>query len=91
MAAKHSVAEVFLIGQDARLIAAVLQAHDIPHRFCEGLEAAVQAAAGQARSGDVVLLSPACASMDMFKSYHHRGLCFVAAVTEMALDRGELA
>ena len=91
MAAKHSVAEVFLIGQDARLIATVLQAHDIPHRFCEGLEAAVQAAAGQARSGDVVLLSPACASMDMFKSYHHRGLCFVAAVTEMALDRGELA
>ena len=91
VAAKQNVAEVFLIGKDAALIAAVLQAHDVPHRLCDGLESAVQAAAEQARSGDVVLLSPACASMDMFKSYHHRGMCFVAAVTEMALDRGELA
>ncbi|MBH0310087.1 UDP-N-acetylmuramoyl-L-alanine--D-glutamate ligase [Alcaligenes faecalis] len=91
VAAASNVAEVFLIGQDAKLIASVLDAHDVRHRFCEGLEAAVQAAAEQARSGDVVLLSPACASMDMFKSYHHRGMCFVAAVTEMALDRGEPA
>uniref|UniRef100_A0A914YNB9 Mur ligase C-terminal domain-containing protein n=1 Tax=Panagrolaimus superbus TaxID=310955 RepID=A0A914YNB9_9BILA len=45
-----------LIGQDAKLIASVLDAHDVRYRFCEGLEAAVQAAAEQAHSGDVVLL-----------------------------------
>ena len=59
VAAASNVAEVFLIGQDAKLIASVLDAHDVRYRFCEGLEAAVQAAAEQARSGDVVLLSPA--------------------------------
>ena len=90
-AARKSVAEVFLIGRDAGQLAQALQAEEVAHRFCDGLDAAVRQAAEQARSGDVVLLSPACASMDMFKSYHHRGLCFVAAVTELALDRGEAA
>src|SRR5690606_33264482 len=90
-AARKSVAEVFLIGRDAGQLAQALQAEEVAHRFCDGLDAAVRQAAEQARSGDVVLLSPACASMDMFKSYHHRGLCFVAAVTELAVDRGEAA
>ncbi|WP_341667525.1 UDP-N-acetylmuramoyl-L-alanine--D-glutamate ligase [Alcaligenes sp. SDU_A2] len=90
-AARGGVAEAFLIGRDAQQLALALQAQDVPHRFCDGLDAAVRQAAEQARPGDVVLLSPACASMDMFKSYHHRGLCFVAAVTELALDKGEAA
>ena len=91
LAARKGVAEAFLIGQDAAQVAQALQVQGVAHRFCDGLDAAVRQAAEQARSGDVVLLSPACASMDMFKSYHHRGLCFVAAVTELALDKGEAA
>lgn len=91
LAARKGVAEAFLIGQDAAQVAQALQAQGVAHRFCDGLDTAVRQAAEQARSGDVVLLSPACASMDMFKSYHHRGLCFVAAVTELALDKGEAA
>jgi len=44
------------------------------------LEAAVQQAAAQAKAGDTVLLSPACASLDMFSSYQERGHCFQEAV-----------
>jgi UDP-N-acetylmuramoylalanine--D-glutamate ligase len=45
---------------------------------------AVRAAATAARPGDTVLLSPACASLDMFRDYAHRGAVFVAAVQELA-------
>lgn len=52
------------------------------------LEAAVRLAAEQAQAGDVVLLSPACASLDMFRNYVHRAQVFRAAVEELALSRG---
>ncbi|MCZ7010082.1 hypothetical protein OH413_25940, partial [Salmonella enterica] len=52
------------------------------------LEAAVRLAAAQAQPGDVVLLSPACASLDMFRNYVHRAQVFRAAVEELALSRG---
>jgi UDP-N-acetylmuramoylalanine--D-glutamate ligase len=47
---------------------------------CASLEEAVQRAAAIARSGEAVLLSPACASFDMFRDYKHRGDVFAAAV-----------
>jgi UDP-N-acetylmuramoylalanine--D-glutamate ligase len=44
----------------------------------------------QAQPGDAVLLSPACASLDMFRNYGHRAEAFVAAVQALAADRGEM-
>ena len=48
------------------------------------MEEAVELAHGQAQPGDVVLLSPACASFDMFRNYPHRGEVFAACVRKMA-------
>jgi UDP-N-acetylmuramoylalanine--D-glutamate ligase len=47
------------------------------------MPAAVELAAAQAQSGDVVLMSPACASLDMFRNYAHRAEVFVAAVKNL--------
>jgi UDP-N-acetylmuramoylalanine--D-glutamate ligase len=71
-------AGVYLIGQDAPLIAAALGGlqDPIPTRDSEGLERAVSQARGAARPGDVVLLSPACASFDQFTDFEHRGQRF---------------
>ena len=51
---------------------------------CATLPQAVRAAARAARPGDTVLLSPACASLDMFRDYAHRGAVFAQAVQELA-------
>jgi UDP-N-acetylmuramoylalanine--D-glutamate ligase len=53
-------------------------------RRCATLDEAVQMAAGTARAGEAVLLSPACASFDMFRDYKHRGDVFAAAVRTLA-------
>jgi UDP-N-acetylmuramoylalanine--D-glutamate ligase len=71
---------VLLIGRDAPLIAAALAASGVPLERCTTLEQAVMRAAALARAGDAVLLSPACASFDMFRDYRHRGETFAAAV-----------
>jgi UDP-N-acetylmuramoylalanine--D-glutamate ligase len=63
--------QVLLIGRDAGLIG-----KSIPGLHCSSLEEAVQRAAQLARPGDAVLLSPACASFDMFRDYRHRGEAF---------------
>jgi UDP-N-acetylmuramoylalanine--D-glutamate ligase len=74
---------VLLIGRDAALIEAAL-GEQVPTERCATLEDAVIAAAGIARPGDTVLLSPACASQDMFRDYADRGEVFTDAVRRLA-------
>ena len=64
---------VYLIGEDAAEIAAALDGVQAPVRECGDLEHAVSAARATAQPGDVVLLSPACASFDQFADYEARG------------------
>jgi UDP-N-acetylmuramoylalanine--D-glutamate ligase len=72
---------VLLIGRDAPRIEKALDG--LPTERCASLEEAVEQAAACARPGDAVLLSPACASFDMFRDYRHRGECFAAAVRRL--------
>lgn len=74
---------VVLIGRDAPLIEQTL-ADTVPILHAATMQDAVQRAAALAVPGDCVLLSPACASFDMFESYEHRGRVFAAAVRELA-------
>jgi UDP-N-acetylmuramoylalanine--D-glutamate ligase len=64
---------VYLIGEDAPQIAVALEGVSAPAHECGELERAVSAARAAARPGDVVLLSPACASFDQFADYEARG------------------
>ncbi len=80
--------KVLLIGQDAAQIASALGNTGVPVEFCATLEAAVAAAADSAGPGDAVLLSPACASMDMFRDYKHRGHVFADAVRALEAKHG---
>lgn len=90
-AVKAHARAVLLIGQDAGILAQALDATGVAVEQVRTLADAVARSMELAREGDAVLLSPACASMDMFKNYAERGDCFMAAVHEMALDRGEVA
>jgi UDP-N-acetylmuramoylalanine--D-glutamate ligase len=74
---------VVLIGRDARKISAALQGCEVPVYFAESMEEAIQKSFLLAQVGDVVLLSPACASFDMFRNYVHRAEVFVAAVKDI--------
>ncbi|PJD95845.1 MAG: UDP-N-acetylmuramoyl-L-alanine--D-glutamate ligase [Legionella sp.] len=81
---RQSVADyvrtVVLIGEDAMKIEqALCDVVSLSH--AASLEEAVMIAYQEAKAGDVVLLSPACASLDMFNDYNHRGEVFAAAVT----------
>ncbi|ATJ85333.1 UDP-N-acetylmuramoyl-L-alanine--D-glutamate ligase [Ralstonia solanacearum] len=79
---------VVLIGRDAPQIRAALADSGVELVEAPTLEAAVQAAAARAQPGDAVLLSPACASFDMFRNYEHRAQVFHEAVAALAADRG---
>ncbi len=81
---------VLLIGKDASAIRAAIETTGVELVDCATLEAAVQRAAELAQTGDAILLSPACASLDMFRNYAHRAQVFVDAVREIALARGEV-
>jgi UDP-N-acetylmuramoylalanine--D-glutamate ligase len=86
----HYVRAVLLIGRDAPAIRSTLAETGIELIDCATLEEAVQRAANLAQAGDAVLLSPACASLDMFRNYAHRAQVFIDAVREIALSRGEV-
>jgi UDP-N-acetylmuramoylalanine--D-glutamate ligase len=75
---------VVLIGRDAPVIREALQGTDVPLHEVADMHAAVAQAAAIARSGDAVLMSPACASFDMFDNYGHRAEVFVQAVAGLA-------
>lgn len=74
---------VVLIGRDAEQIAEALDGSDVPLLVAEDMADAVRLAADEAQVGDAVLLSPACASFDMFRNYIHRAEVYVEAVRGM--------
>jgi UDP-N-acetylmuramoylalanine--D-glutamate ligase len=80
---RGKVREAVLIGRDARLLGAALDGSCGVH-YAGSMEDAVAVAARLARPGDAVLLSPACASFDMFRDYAHRGEVFAAAARRLA-------
>jgi len=71
---------VVLIGRDGPQIGRVLQGAGVPLLSAETMEEAVNLCHRHAQAGDAVLLSPACASWDMFRNYAHRAEVFIAAV-----------
>lgn len=81
---------VLLIGKAAPEIRTTIQLIGTDLHDFSTLEEAVQAAADMAKEGDVVLLSPACASMDMFRNYAHRAQVFIDAVREIGMARGDV-
>ncbi|MBA5688421.1 UDP-N-acetylmuramoyl-L-alanine--D-glutamate ligase [Rugamonas apoptosis] len=87
------VRAVLLIGRDAPAIRAALDEtaalSGLALEDCADLPQAVKRACALAQAGDAVLLSPACASLDMFKNYAHRAQVFIDAVRDIALDAGQ--
>ena len=79
---------VVLIGRDADLINQASADTGVRMQLAASMEEAVNLASQLAHAGDAVLLSPACASFDMFKDYKHRAEVFVAAVNKLAEDAG---
>ena len=82
------VRAVVLIGRDAPLLRAALRDTGVPLLDATDMPDAVAQAQARAHSGDAVLLSPACASLDMFKNYGERAEVFRAAVRDLALAAG---
>ncbi|NHZ80997.1 UDP-N-acetylmuramoyl-L-alanine--D-glutamate ligase [Massilia sp. CCM 8695] len=83
------VRAVLLIGRAAPLLRAAIEPSGVELIDCATLPEAVRRASALAQAGDCVLLSPACASFDMFTGYGHRAQVFVDAVRELALEKGQ--
>jgi UDP-N-acetylmuramoylalanine--D-glutamate ligase len=79
-----------LIGRDGPQIRAVLESTGVPLVDAGSMEEAVKLATQRAHAGDAVLMSPACASFDMFRNYPHRAEVFRAAVQAVAEEAGAL-
>ncbi len=79
---------VVLIGRDAPVIEAALQESGVPLVHADTMSQAVALANAKAHAGDAVLMSPACASFDMFDNYEHRARAFCEAVNEIASAAG---
>ncbi|MDE2598315.1 MAG: UDP-N-acetylmuramoyl-L-alanine--D-glutamate ligase [Rhodocyclaceae bacterium] len=82
-AVTSSARAVVLIGRDAGVLEAALEGCGVALHTAVDLPSAVRLSAGLAEPGDAVLLSPACASLDMFRNYAHRAEVFIAAVREL--------
>jgi UDP-N-acetylmuramoylalanine--D-glutamate ligase len=87
-AVKAHARAVVLIGRDAPAIAAALVDANVALANATSMQEAVEASYSLAHSGDAVLLSPACASFDMFRNYAHRGDVFAEAAREIADREG---
>jgi UDP-N-acetylmuramoylalanine--D-glutamate ligase len=82
-ALKAKARAVVLLGKDAPLMEQVFEGK-LALKHVTDMDAAVEAASGFAQPGDMVLLSPACSSLDMFDNFEHRGRVFAAAVRRLA-------
>lgn len=85
---RRHVRAVATIGRDADVLEAALRHTGVELQRHATLESATRWAFAQARATDAVLLSPACASLDMFRNYAHRAEVFVAAVRALAAETG---
>lgn len=88
---KRFAKAVMLIGRDGPAIREAIASTGIAITDCWTLEQAVERAAAMAKEGDIVLLSPACASFDMFTNYAHRADVFIQAVRDVGFSRGEVS
>jgi UDP-N-acetylmuramoylalanine--D-glutamate ligase len=86
---KNVVKRVILIGEDADKLKSVLN-DSVEIEMVDSMQSALFSSHQAAESGDTVLLSPACASFDMFDGFEHRGHCFIEAVDAMASARGSV-
>jgi UDP-N-acetylmuramoylalanine--D-glutamate ligase len=82
-AVKAKARAVVLIGRDAPRIATALEATGVNVQRAAMMQDAVKLAYSLAKPGDAVLLSPACASLDMFRNYGHRGEMFAQAARDI--------
>jgi UDP-N-acetylmuramoylalanine--D-glutamate ligase len=80
---------VVLIGRDGPLLAEALKAYDLSMHSATDMQHAVETAVQLAHTGDAVLLSPACASVDMYVNYIARAQAFSDAVQQVAVLEGQ--
>lgn len=85
-AVKQHARAVILIGRDAAKIAAALENCDVPILQAGDMDDAVKQSAELAQAGDAVLMSPACASFDMYRNYVHRAEVFISAVRTLEAE-----
>jgi len=79
---------VILLGRDAPIIKEAIHSAGVEIINATSMNEAVQLAHQHAHSGDAVLMSPACASFDMFNNYEHRAEVFINAVRDLSLEEG---